>query len=142
VTSSQISHAYTAVGVALAATSLMDDPHAASTQMKILEFDLRECREERDKLLKWNTELKKQLTEARREKGAYLYSLMETDTSVVSVGTPTKSSANTIVQSTPTATAANAASAAAAAAAASETSVALGQARGEAATAKAGACAH
>jgi hypothetical protein len=76
---------------------------------------LRECREERDRLLKWNTELKKQLNEVRaflavrtsfgifgislrlayrfvqshkmqtliakvrREKGAYLYSLIETD---------------------------------------------------------------
>jgi hypothetical protein len=48
-------------------------------QLKLLQYDLREVSSERDQLLKWNTQLKKQLNELRRQKGAYLYSLVETE---------------------------------------------------------------
>jgi kinesin family protein C2/C3 len=67
------------IGVALAATSLMDDPNSSNVQLKLLQYDLREVSSERDQLLKWNTQLKKQLNELRRQKGAYLYSLVETE---------------------------------------------------------------
>ena len=40
----------TAVGVAVAATSLMDDPSSLTTRNKILEYDLREATAERDKV--------------------------------------------------------------------------------------------
>jgi hypothetical protein len=67
------------IGVALAATSFTEDPTSNNVQLKLLQYDLREVSSERDQLLKWNTQLKKQLNELRRQKGAYLYSLVETE---------------------------------------------------------------